>query len=187
MPLTATVERSPSSPQSGFTTLVPQDSEIFENTVHYNLTLATDAPEDIVKEALAISPSTRWLPNCRKGHLDGYPRARRKFIRRAEAAAGVGARPHRGARISSLLLLDEPTSSVDLPTEAIIFDRLFAALADKAIVASVHRLHLLPRFDHICFMERRRIAEQVGRLRNCSANAAHFTSCGKTITLPMTR
>ena len=41
------------APLSGFTTLVPQDSEIFENTVLYNLTLATDAPNDRLKQALA--------------------------------------------------------------------------------------------------------------------------------------
>ena len=64
------------------------------------------------------------------------------------------------ARNSSLLLLDEPTSSVDLATEARIFDRLLTAFADKAIIASVHRLHLLPRFDHIGFMQNGVIVEQ---------------------------
>src|SRR5262249_45305003 len=43
------------APLSGFTTLVPQDSEIFENTVLYNLTLATDAPDAVVKEALSMT------------------------------------------------------------------------------------------------------------------------------------
>jgi ABC-type multidrug transport system fused ATPase/permease subunit len=49
---------------------------------------------------------------------------------------------------------------VDLPTEGVIFDRLFAAFADKAIVASIHRLHLLPRFDYIGMMRDGAIIEQ---------------------------
>jgi ABC-type multidrug transport system fused ATPase/permease subunit len=64
------------------------------------------------------------------------------------------------ARDSSLLLLDEPTSSVDLPTEAIVFDRLLAAFADTAIIASIHRLHLLPRFDYIGLMQDGEMIEQ---------------------------
>ena len=147
------------TPLAGFTTLVPQDSEIFENTVYYNLTLATDVREDVVKQALSIStfddvaaklPQGIWTDIRERGvNLSGGQKQRLALARGLVAARG-----------SSLLLLDEPTSSVDLPTEAVIFDRLFAAFADKAIVASVHRLHLLPRFNHICFMQSGVITEQ---------------------------
>ena len=64
------------------------------------------------------------------------------------------------ARDASLLLLDEPTSHVDVTTEGVIFSRLFNVYADKAIIATVHRLHLLPRFDWICFMDDGTIVQQ---------------------------
>jgi ABC-type multidrug transport system fused ATPase/permease subunit len=53
------------------------------------------------------------------------------------------------ARESEVILLDEPTSSVDPKTELMIYDKIFASFADKAIVSSLHRLHLLTKFDYI--------------------------------------
>jgi len=64
------------------------------------------------------------------------------------------------ARESSILLLDEPTSAVDLATEGLIFDRLFTLYADKAMVVSIHRLNLLNRFDWIVLMEEGRVVQQ---------------------------
>jgi len=147
------------APLSGFTTLIPQDSEIFENTVRYNLTLATDVADAVVAQALAITTFDAVAATLPEGiytdirergvNLSGGQKQRLALARGLIAARG-----------SSLLLLDEPTSSVDLPTEAHIFDHLFTAFADKAIIASIHRLHLLPRFDHICLMQNGMIVEQ---------------------------
>jgi ABC-type multidrug transport system fused ATPase/permease subunit len=64
------------------------------------------------------------------------------------------------ARDSSLVLLDEPTSSVDPRTEALIYDNLFTAFSDKAIISSIHRLHLLPRFDYIYVLHQGRIVAE---------------------------
>ncbi|HUY68694.1 MAG TPA: ABC transporter ATP-binding protein [Alphaproteobacteria bacterium] len=148
-------------PLAGFTTLVPQDCEIFENSILYNLTLGTNVPEEAVREAMAVTTFdsvAAALPHAlatdireRGVNLSGGQKQRLALTRGLLAA-----------RDSSLLLLDEPTSSVDLATEAAIFDRLFSARRDKAIVASVHRLHLLPRFDHIVLMQDGTIVEQGG-------------------------
>ena len=56
---------------------------------------------------------------------------------------------------SSLVLLDEPTSSLDAATEAQVFAALLAAFPDACVVASVHRLELLPSFDRVVLMEAR--------------------------------
>jgi ABC-type multidrug transport system fused ATPase/permease subunit len=47
----------------------------------------------------------------------------------------------------AIILLDEPTSSVDMANEQKIFENIFRAFADKAIICSLHSLHLLPMFD----------------------------------------
>jgi len=57
------------------------------------------------------------------------------------------------AKDSELILLDEPTSSVDPKTEAKIYQQLFKEFADKAILSTLHRLHLLPQFDYIYIMD----------------------------------
>jgi len=51
-----------------------------------------------------------------------------------------------------VLLLDEPTSSLDAVTEAHVFSELRNAVPRACIVASVHRLNLLPRFDRVMLM-----------------------------------
>jgi ABC-type multidrug transport system fused ATPase/permease subunit len=146
-------------PLSGFTTLVPQDAEIFENTVLYNLTLGTEVPDDMVQQALAITTFADVAPHLPQG-LATDIRERGVNLSGGQKQRLALARGLIAARDSSLLLLDEPTSSVDLPTESVIFDRLFAAFRGKAIVASIHRLHLLPRFDRIVFMRDGTIIEQ---------------------------
>ena len=57
------------------------------------------------------------------------------------------------AQGSSLLLLDEPTSALDAATEARVFDRMAAAFPDACLIASIHRLSLLDRFDTVVLME----------------------------------
>ncbi|HMU17540.1 MAG TPA: ABC transporter ATP-binding protein, partial [Thauera aminoaromatica] len=74
---------------------------------------------------------------------------------------------------TSLLLLDEPTSSLDPETEARVYQRLFAHFPDAALVSSVHRLHLLDRFDEVILMRAGRI-EAVGRAWELAQSSALF-------------
>ncbi len=48
---------------------------------------------------------------------------------------------------------------MDASTEAEIYDRLMTAFAGACIVSSVHRLHLLARFDTVLLMEHGRILD----------------------------
>ena len=50
------------------------------------------------------------------------------------------------------MLLDEPTSALDPLTEAMVHDRLRDAFPQACLVASVHRMSLLDRFDRIVLM-----------------------------------
>jgi ABC-type multidrug transport system fused ATPase/permease subunit len=147
------------TPLSGFTTLIPQDSEVFENTVRYNLTLGTYVPEEIIEQALSIAAFDEVLPKLPRG-IDTDIRERGVNMSGGQKQRLALARGLIAAQNSTLLLLDEPTSSVDSATESAIFDRLFKLFADKTIIASVHRLHLLPRFDHIIMMQNGEIIEQ---------------------------
>ena len=55
------------------------------------------------------------------------------------------------------MLLDEPTSSVDMRNELLIYRNIFDEFKDKTIISSIHRLHLLPLFDRIYFFKRGKI------------------------------
>jgi ATP-binding cassette, subfamily B, bacterial len=140
-------------------TLFPQEPEIFENTIQYNITLGLpfdQAEVEAVCRAAYFEDVVAQLPNGfesnikEKGvNLSGGQKQRLALAR------GILA-----ARDSDIVLLDEPTSSVDPKTEAAIYDNLFAAFADKAVVSTLHRLHLLPRFDYVYVMQAGRIADE---------------------------
>jgi ATP-binding cassette subfamily B protein len=130
-------------------TLVPQEPQLFEGTVLENLTLGIDRDAVEIQRAcdLACFDLERFPGGLeaavREGgaNLSGGQR-QRLALARAILAAGE----------SSLLLLDEPTSSLDPVTEAKIYDGLFAAFPNACIVSSVHRLNLLDRFDEVVTM-----------------------------------
>ena len=140
-------------------TLFPQEPEIFENTLAYNVTLGLPfSTEEILQvcESAHFSEVIRQLPEGLQSDI------REKGVnlsggqkQRLALARGILA-----ARDSDLVLLDEPTSSVDPRTEALIYEGLFAAFADKAIISSMHRLHLLGHFDHVYILHQGRVVDE---------------------------
>jgi len=140
-------------------TLFPQEPEIFENTIAYNVTLGLPFGDE---EILQVCEGAHFL-DVIKQMPDGLQTdIREKGVnlsggqkQRLALARGILASAE-----SNLVLLDEPTSSVDPRTEAQIYDKLFKAFADKAIISSIHRLHLLPQFDYIYVLNRGRIVAE---------------------------
>ena len=143
---------------SGASTLVPQDAEIFENTVRYNVTCGI-AEQDGLEHAIEMASFETVAASLPNG-LDTDIRERGVNLSGGQKQRLALARGLFAARDSSILLLDEPTSSLDPVTEATVYDRIFTGLPDACIVSSVHRLHLLGRFDHIYVMDKGRIVEQ---------------------------
>lgn len=158
-------------------TLFPQEPEIFENTIAYNITLGLPFPEtDIwqVCNAAQFTEVAKQLPNGlesniqEKGvNLSGGQKQRLALAR------GVLA-----ARSSDIVLLDEPTSSVDPKTEAQIYDRLFEEFSNKAVLSSLHRLHLLTKFDYVYVLQNGRIADE-GTFESLRQNSPVFKELWK--------
>lgn len=140
-------------------TLFPQEPEIFENTILYNITLGLPFDDVAIRRVCQMAhfdDVVNQLPNGletniqEKGvNLSGGQRQRLALARGVLAAA-----------TSSIVLLDEPTSSVDAKTELAIYHQLLREFADKAVVSTLHRLHLLPLFDYIYIMQEGRIVDQ---------------------------
>lgn len=153
-------------------TLFPQEPEIFENTIAYNITLGLPFPETDIWQVCNTTQFTevaKQLPNGlesniqEKGvNLSGGQKQRLALAR------GVLA-----ARSSDIVLLDEPTSSVDPKTEAQIYDRLFEEFSDKAVLSSLHRLHLLTKFDYVYVLQNGRIADE-GTFEDLREHSAIF-------------
>jgi ABC-type multidrug transport system fused ATPase/permease subunit len=140
-------------------TLIPQDAEIFENTIAENITMGVHDEDRRMRHAAAVAefaPVAAQLPNS----YDTDIREKGVNLSGGQKQRLALARGLFSAEDSSILLLDEPTSSVDAATELRIFQNLFAAYPRTTIVASLHRLHLLPRFDYIYVLDGGRIAEE---------------------------
>jgi ATP-binding cassette, subfamily B, bacterial len=153
-------------------TLFPQEPEIFENTVMYNITLGLPFTEEEVMqvcEAARFADVIRQLPEGLHTHiqekgvnLSGGQKQRLALAR------GILA-----ARQSSIVLMDEPTSSIDPGTEKKIYRSLFETFSDKAVISSLHRLHLLTDFDYIYIMREGVVIDE-GSFENLSRYSLVF-------------
>jgi ATP-binding cassette subfamily B protein len=132
-------------------TLAPQDPEIFAGSIEHNLTLGIEYAPAAIRcacELAGFTPVIEALPAglateiAERGlNLSGGQKQRLAVARAILAG-----------RESSLLLLDEPTSSLDPATEARVYGNLLAAFPDACVVSAVHRLHLIERFDRVVLM-----------------------------------
>jgi len=142
-----------------YVTLFPQEPEIFENTIEYNISLGLPCDTTEMAAICDVAHFSEVVAQLPKGlasniqekgvNLSGGQKQRLALAR------GIFA-----AKDSHVILLDEPTSSVDPKTEAKIYEKLFEAFSDKVIVSSLHRLHLLSRFDYVYVMENGHIVEE---------------------------
>jgi ATP-binding cassette subfamily B protein len=145
-------QAAPFDTLSEITTLIPQDPEIFENTIRFNVGFDLDVPDEQVHQAIRLAEFTTVLEQMPKG-LDTDIREKGVNLSVGQKQRLALARGIFAAEQSDIILLDEPTSSVDLPTEERIFDNIFTHFQGKTIVATLHRLHLLPNFDRIVYLE----------------------------------
>ena len=140
-------------------TLFPQEPEIFENTIAYNVTLGLSFPEEEILRVCDGAHFTEVINQMPEGlqtdirekgvNLSGGQKQRLALARGILAAAE-----------SNVVLLDEPTSSVDPKTEAQIYSKMFETFADKAVISSIHRLHLLPQFDYIYVLDKGQVVAE---------------------------
>jgi ATP-binding cassette, subfamily B, bacterial len=144
-------------------TLVPQDAEVLEGSLAENLGLCSmhngSPSEAQFAAAMDAACVTEFIPPNVEGlttavmekgaNWSGGQRARIALARGILAASD-----------SNLVLFDEPTAALDSRTEARVYDNLFATLKNACIVSSIHRLHLLDRFDEVIVMHEGRVVAQ---------------------------
>jgi ATP-binding cassette, subfamily B, bacterial len=140
-------------------TLFPQEPEIFENTLAYNITLGLPFAEEEILRVCEVAHFTDVIEQLPQG-LESDIREKGVNLSGGQKQRLALARGVLAARDSDLVLLDEPTSSVDPRTEALIYEGLFKTFSNKAIISSIHRLHLLTRFDYVYVLHQGRIIAQ---------------------------
>jgi ATP-binding cassette subfamily B protein len=130
------------------TTLIPQDPEIFENTIRFNITLGVTISDKEIDEVVRLARFDSVLKRLPDGYNTDI-RERGVNLSGGEKQRLALARGLLAAKQSEIILLDEPTSSVDMTNEKEIFTDLFAAWPNKTFIVSVHRKYLLDMFDTV--------------------------------------
>ncbi|HTL07155.1 MAG TPA: ABC transporter ATP-binding protein, partial [Chitinophagaceae bacterium] len=172
--LQITVDGQPIDPaaMAASITLFPQEPEIFENTIEHNITLGLPFEEAEIQEVCATAHFTEVVQHLPNG-LQSSIQEKGVNLSGGQKQRLALARGILAARSSDIILLDEPTSSVDAKTEMRIYENLFAAFKDKAVVSTLHRLYLLSYFDYVYVLQNGRIAAE-GSFAELKKNNALF-------------
>ncbi len=168
---------------SEIATLIPQDAEVFEATLRQNLTMAMECPPEILKAAIHAAKLEQLVSDLPDGLETEIAERGANFSggqkQRIALARGLIA-----ARHASILFLDEPTSNLDAPTEAAVYEGIFRLYADACVVSSVHRPHLLCRFDQVVYMVHGKIVDVGTVVELTERQPAFWMSLEKTAAQP---
>ena len=135
---------------------LPQDVRLFHGTLRENLTLGLPSPSD-----------SQILKACEATGLDrviqGHPKGMELEI--AEGGRGLSGGQRQLVGLTRLLLmqprlllLDEPTASMDGALEAMVMKHLFTGLPpESTVVAVTHKPALLPHVSRLIVLDRGRV------------------------------
>ncbi|PYQ21321.1 MAG: ABC transporter ATP-binding protein [Acidobacteria bacterium] len=137
-------------------TLMLQDPILFHTTVTENIAFGADLPFEKVQEAARRAEAEPFILALPQGYdtvlgEDGADLSGGQRQRLALARALL--------REAPIVILDEPTSSLDLGTEALVWQNVEALLRGKTSIVIAHRLSTARQAHRIAVMEDGRIVE----------------------------
>jgi ATP-binding cassette subfamily C protein LapB len=156
---------------------LPQDVRLFNGTLRDNLTLGLPAPSD-----------SQILKACQATGLDrviqGHPKGLELEI--AEGGRGLSGGQRQLVGLTRLLLmqprlmlLDEPTASMDGALEAMVMKHLFGGMPpESTVIAVTHKPALLPHVNRLIVLDRGKVAldgprdQVLARLQKANAGEA---------------
>lgn len=138
---------------------IPQEPEIFENTVLYNITMGLPAEDETVQKFAKMACFDKVAERLEKKY-DTDIRENGVNLSGGEKQRLALARGFFAIRDSSIVLMDEPTSSLDPSTELVVYTNIMKEMNDRCIVSVLHRLHLLNFFDYIYVFKNGKIVEE---------------------------
>jgi ABC-type multidrug transport system fused ATPase/permease subunit len=138
------------------TTLIPQEPEIFNSTILENITMGTSCHKKDIFKSIELARFQKVVDRLDKG-LNTNVMEKGVSLSGGEKQRLALARGLLMGKDSEILLMDEPTSSVDSENEKNIYLSVFEYYKDKTIISAVHRLHMLRYFDYIYFFKEGRV------------------------------
>lgn len=131
-------------------TLIPQDPEIFSDSMRFNVCMGVAAKDEDILRAVRLARFEQVLNRLPAGlatsiaekgvSLSGGEKQRLALARGIFFAQEAG---------SEIVLLDEPTSSVDIFNERLIYETLLDHFGDRCVLSAIHKFNLLQLFDEV--------------------------------------
>ena len=153
-----------------FFSLVSQDTVLFDGSISenikYNSKLSIGSIDKFVKLACADEIIDK-LPNGLNSQIgeNGIKLSGGQRQRIAIARAL--------AQQNKIILLDEPTSNLDLKTESKLFDNL-AKLKNITLIVVAHRLSTIKNFDEIFYLDSGKLIEKGSHKRLITKKGSYF-------------
>jgi ABC-type multidrug transport system fused ATPase/permease subunit len=138
---------------SSIITYVPQEPELFENTIEHNISFglsATKAELNNVARLACFDDVVNQLPNGFKTKIN----EKGVNLSGGEKQRLALARGLLFGKNSDIILLDEPTSSVDYKNEIKVYNNILEFFKDKTIISVIHKFYLLEMFDYIYLFDK---------------------------------
>ena len=136
--------------------MVMQEAMLMPLTIKENITLGKDVPKERIKEVIKAAKLDGWIDSLEEG-IDTYLGDRANEISGGQAQRIAIARAM--LKDADIILLDEPTSSLDKETTTEVLEALDRLMEGKTVVHVTHHPDLLKGYDRIITVKEGRFYE----------------------------
>ena len=130
--------------------LVPQNPEIFATTIVDNITLGEEHSMDFIRHFTDMACFTDVAMKLPK-QFNTSIKEKGVNLSGGEQQRLALSRGLLACHDKDIILLDEPTSSLDTETGIQVYQNILREFNGKTVISTVHSLHLLTLFDKIYF------------------------------------
>jgi len=136
--------------------LVQQEPQIFERSIRENITLGTDCSDELIRLYADIACFSEVIDSLPKG-LDSMVKERGVNLSGGEVQRLALTRGLLASHDKDIVLLDEPTSSLDMANTMTVFQNILRQFHDKTVISSIHTLQVLSLFDQVYMFDKGKI------------------------------